>query len=102
MGTGFARKKKEEKSLRQNLLHLQQTVAQQMASLEVEGSAGNGLVSIVLTGNGEMKSIAIQPTCIDPEDKEGLEALVRAAYNQAFAKLQKFASASGDISSLLN
>ena len=52
----------------------------------VTGSAGNGLVTIVLNGEKEMKEIRIKPECVDPKDVEGLQDLIKAAYMEAFAK----------------
>ena len=36
-----------------------------------------------------MTALKIKPECVDPEDVEGLEDLIRAAYNDAVAKLEK-------------
>lgn len=60
----------------------------QMQSLEATGSAGNGLVSLILTGEHELKSITIKPDCVDREDVEGLQDLIKAAYNDAKKKLE--------------
>jgi nucleoid-associated protein EbfC len=93
MGTGFARKKKEAKQFQHQMTMLQQTLSSQLATLEVEGSAGNGLVTIQLAGSGEIKKITIKPECVDPEDIGGLEALIKAAHQEAFKKLQQVAEA---------
>lgn len=85
MGTGFSRQKKEAKLMQQKLADMQQ----QMATLEVTGTAGNGLVSIILSGEGKMKAIKIKPECVDPEDIEGLEILIKAAYEDAQKKVEK-------------
>jgi DNA-binding YbaB/EbfC family protein len=61
---------------------MQQQVAQAQAELaeaEVTGTAGGGLVTVVVTGLGEFKSIKIDPKAVDPEDVETLEDLVVAA-----------------------
>jgi len=63
---------------------MQQQVAQaqaELAAAEVTGTAGGGLVSVVVTGLGEVKSITINPKVVDPEDVETLEDLVLAAIN---------------------
>jgi DNA-binding YbaB/EbfC family protein len=91
MGTGFARKKKEQKHYQEQLMKMQQTISEKMEHLEAEGSAGNGLVTITLLGTGELKKIRLQKECVDPEDIEGLEALIKAAYNSAFKQLQEIA-----------
>lgn len=85
MGTGFSRKKKEAKLMQQQFSQIQD----KMGSVEVTGAAGNGLVTITLMGNGEMKSIKIKPECVDKEDLEGLEILIKAAHSDAQKKLKE-------------
>lgn len=83
MGSGFAKKKKQAKVLQEQLSQFQT----QMQKAEAIGSAGNGLVTLTLTGEHELKSITIKPECVDPEDVEGLQDLIKAAYADATAKL---------------
>lgn len=97
MGTGFAKQKKQAKHLQQQMMHLQQSVATKMSTLEIVGEAGAGLVKITLTGTGEMKKIQINPECVDKEDIEGLEALIKAAYSSAFKEVQSLAESSADL-----
>lgn len=85
MGTGFSKKKKQAKLLQQQFSKLQD----QMQHSEYTGSAGNGLVTLTLTGDGEMKQIKIKPDCVDPDDVEGLEALIKAAYQDAQNKIKE-------------
>ena len=85
MGSGFSKKKKQAKQFQQQLMQMQE----QMANTEVEGSAGNGLVTLKLNGENELKAIKIKPECVDPDDVEGLEDLVRAAYTDALKKLKE-------------
>ncbi len=85
MGSGFAKKKKEAKALQEKFKQMQE----QMKTEQVEGSAGNGLVSITLNGEHEMTKIKIKPDCVDPEDVEGLEDLIKAAYTEAAKKLEE-------------
>lgn len=85
MGTGFAKKKKEAKLLQQQLGKMQS----EAKNIEVKGVAGNGLVSLILNGENEMKQIHIKPECVDKEDVEGLQDLIKAAYNDANAKLKE-------------
>lgn len=83
MGTGFAKKKKQAKEMQNKILEMQD----KMKTAEVIGTAGNGLVTITLTSN-EIKDIKIKPECVDPEDIEGLEDLIKAAYKDASQKLE--------------
>jgi DNA-binding YbaB/EbfC family protein len=61
---------------------MQQQVAQaqgELAAAEVTGTAGGGLVTVVVTGLGEFKSVKIDPKAVDADDVETLEDLVLAA-----------------------
>lgn len=82
MGSGFSKMKKQARLFEQQY----EKVREQMQNVEVTGSAGNGLVTIVLNGEKEMKEIRIKPECVDPKDVEGLQDLIKAAYMEAFAK----------------
>lgn len=84
MGSGFAKKKKQAKLMQDQLMKMQE----KMAAMEVIGEAGNGLVTIKINGDHEVLRITIQPDCVDPEDVEGLEDLIKLAYNNALKKLQ--------------
>jgi hypothetical protein len=90
MGTGFSKKKKQARVLQQQFSKMQEDLKQ----VEAFGTAGNGLVSITLNGDNEMKQISIKPECVDPEDIEGLEDLIKAAYHDALEKLKKESSMS--------
>ncbi len=54
----------------------------------VEATAGGGMVTVVITGGLEIKSITIDPQVIDPKDPGMLQDLVAAAVTQAIAKAQ--------------
>lgn len=84
MGTGFSKKKKQAKLFQDQLSKMQE----QIQHTEVTGSSGNGLVTIVLSGEQDIKSIKIKPECVDKDDIEGLEDLIKAAYNDASQKLK--------------
>lgn len=57
-----------------------------IAKKEFEGKSGGGLVLVSMTGNGEMQKISIDPSLLKAEDKEILEDLIIAAYNDAKMK----------------
>ena len=70
----------------QQLLKQAQRMQQQMqeaqaklASAELTGTAGGGLVTATVSGAGEVLRITIDPKAVDPEDVETLEDLVLAA-----------------------
>ena len=62
-------------------------------SLEVEGTAGGGLVNIRATAKGRILGVSIDDSLIVPEDKQMLEDLVTAAFNDARAKADRAAEA---------
>jgi DNA-binding YbaB/EbfC family protein len=65
---------------------MQQQVAQaqaELAAAELSGTAGGGLVTVVMTGLGEVKSVRIDPAAVDPDDVEALEDMVLAAIRNA-------------------
>ena len=57
-----------------------------LAGAEVEGSAGNGLVTATVTGGGELLRLAVQPAVVDPEDVDTLVDLVVYAVQDAQRK----------------
>lgn len=57
----------------------------------VTGSAGNGLVTVDISGSGDVTSLRIDPKVVDPEDVETLQDLVLGALGDANAKLQQLA-----------
>lgn len=64
-----------------------------LATMEVEGAAGGGLVKVVLTAKGDMRRVTIDPKAVDPNDISMLEDLVLAAYKDAKAKADAMAAA---------
>ena len=60
----------------------------ELDQLEVEGTAGAGLVSVTLSGKGEMKSVKIDDSLIKPAEKEILEDLIVAAHADARRKAE--------------
>lgn len=52
---------------------------QELAESEVVGSAGGGLVSVTMTGSGELTAVSIDPKVVDPDDVESLQDLIVAA-----------------------
>ena len=51
--------------------------------LEVSASAGGGMVKVVASGDMQLKSIAIDPEALDPDDVELLQDMILAAVNDA-------------------
>lgn len=55
----------------------------ELARVQVRGSAGGGLVSATVTATGELIGLEISPAAVDPEDTETLADLVLAAVRDA-------------------
>ena len=47
------------------------------------GTSGGGLVTVTLSGKGEMQGVEIKPEAVDPDDVEMLQDMVLAAVNEA-------------------
>jgi DNA-binding YbaB/EbfC family protein len=60
----------------------------ELDQIEVTGTSGGGLVSVTLSGKGEMKSVKIDETLINPSEKEILEDLIVAAHADARRKAE--------------
>ncbi|RFU22331.1 YbaB/EbfC family nucleoid-associated protein [Geodermatophilus marinus] len=56
---------------------------EQLAQEEVTGSAGGSLVTVTMTGQGEVTAVTISPEAVDPSDVETLQDLVVAAFRDA-------------------
>lgn len=67
-------------------------VQEELAHKTVEASAGGGMVTVVVNGSQEIKSISIEPEVIDASDREMLQDLVVAAVNEGLRKSQEMVS----------
>ncbi len=69
---------------------MQQRLREAQAKMEeitAEGSAGGGMVKVTLKGKGELAALVIDPSLLQPADKEMVEDLVKAAHSDARRKL---------------
>ncbi|MDD3337022.1 MAG: YbaB/EbfC family nucleoid-associated protein [Eubacteriales bacterium] len=89
----------------QQLMRQAQKLQEQMAKAqedvdakEFTAQAGGGMVTVVVTGKRELKSIEIKPECVDPEDVELLQDMVLAAVNEALRNAEE--TRSSEISKL--
>jgi nucleoid-associated protein EbfC len=81
----------------------------ELAEAEVEGSAGGGVVRVVVTGKQTVVSVTIDPTAVDPDDVDMLQDLITVALNDgldssrrlAEQKMGAMASLSGGLGGLL-
>lgn len=63
-------------------------VQKQLASLEVQGEAGGGMVRIVMTCNHRVRRLEIEDS-LAGERKSMLEDLIKAAFNDALKKVER-------------
>jgi DNA-binding YbaB/EbfC family protein len=69
-----------------------QSLQAEIVALEVTGTAGAGLVTVVVDGKGGLKSVKIDASLAKPEEVEILEDLIVAAANDARAKAEALAA----------
>ncbi|HEY1362886.1 MAG TPA: YbaB/EbfC family nucleoid-associated protein [Xanthobacteraceae bacterium] len=60
----------------------------ELDQIEVEGSSGGGLVTVRLSGKGEMKAVKIDASLLQPQEKEIVEDLIVAAHAEARRKAE--------------
>ncbi|MDP2779702.1 MULTISPECIES: YbaB/EbfC family nucleoid-associated protein [Devosia] len=58
----------------------------ELAALVVEGRSGGGMVTVSLSGKGDMRGVKIDPSMFKEDDVEVLEDLIIAAHADAKAK----------------
>ncbi len=57
--------------------------------VEVEGQSGGGMVRVTLTAKGAMKSVTIDPSLLNAQEKEIVEDLIVAAHADARVKAER-------------
>ncbi|MFC4337270.1 YbaB/EbfC family nucleoid-associated protein [Salininema proteolyticum] len=68
-----------------------QQAQEELAEAEVEASSGGGLVTAVVSGEGDLKKVSIDPKAVDTDDLESLEDMVVAAVQAASADAKAMA-----------
>ena len=79
---------KQVQKMQQDMMAAQESLKDEV----VEASAGGGMVTVKVSGDLDVKSIAIDPEAVDPEDVEMLQDMVTAAVNQAVDQAQQLAA----------
>lgn len=74
---------KQAQEMQENLKKAQE----QIASMEVEGQSGAGMVKVVMTGRHDVKRVSIDPSVLS-DDKDMLEDLIAAAVNDAVRRVE--------------
>lgn len=76
---GFGNLMKQAKRMQEELERAQAEIAE----MRIEASAGGGMVTAVVTGQGELANLRIEPEVVDPDDIEMLIDLIIAAVQEA-------------------
>jgi nucleoid-associated protein EbfC len=84
MKGGLGALMKQAQQMQENMQKMQEG----LASVEVEGQSGAGLVKVVMTCRHQVKRVTIDPSLLG-EDKEMLEDLVAAGINDAVRKVEE-------------
>lgn len=84
MKGGLGNLMKQAQAMQESLRKAQE----ELASIEVTGNAGGGMVSITMTCRYDVKRVQIDPSLLT-DDKEVLEDLVAAAMNDAVRKVER-------------
>jgi DNA-binding YbaB/EbfC family protein len=63
-----------------------QMLQAELDAMSVEGQAGGGLVTVVLSGKGDLKTVRVDETLFKPGEKEIVEDLIVAAHAEARRK----------------
>lgn len=74
---------KQAQAMQDNMKKMQE----QLATIEVEGQSGAGLVKVTMTCKNDVKRVVIDPSLLG-DDKDMLEDLVAAAFNDAVRKAE--------------
>ena len=74
---------KQAQQMQQKMGEMQE----QLASVEMTGMAGGGMVQVTLNGKGDVKKVKLDKAVVDPEEVEVLEDLLVAAFNDARQKV---------------
>jgi DNA-binding YbaB/EbfC family protein len=78
---------KQAQAMQDNLKRAQDELAQ----VEVEGQSGAGLVKVTMTCKHDVRRVAIDPSLLG-EDRDMLEDLVAAAFNDAVRRAEQVSS----------
>lgn len=84
MKGGLGNIMKQAQAMQENM----QKAQSELASIEVIGESGGGLVKLVMTCRYDVKSVQIAPELVGDEDREVLEDLIAAAMNDAVRKVE--------------
>jgi DNA-binding YbaB/EbfC family protein len=73
----------------QQAKQMQEQMQKRMAEIQVEATAGGGMVTVVVNGTKQLQSLRIDPEVVSKEDVEMLQDLILAAINDAHRKVDE-------------
>ena len=76
-------------SMMKQAQQMQEKMAQEIAQIRVEASAGGGMVSVKMNGQKQLTEIRIDPEVFAGKDQELLQDMVRAAVNEASRRVDE-------------
>jgi DNA-binding YbaB/EbfC family protein len=79
---------KQAQQMQARMMQIQEKLAEET----VEGSAAGGMVKAVVTGQGQLVEVKIDPEVIKPEEAEVLEDLILVAVNDGIEKSRELAN----------
>ena len=75
---------KQAQEMQAKLMEAQSKIGE----LEIEGTAGGGMVTVVISGKVDLKKITIDPALLTAENADIVSDLIVAAFNDAKSKLE--------------
>ena len=73
----------------QQAQQMQERLHKQMAEMRIEGAAGGGMVTVIVSGHKQLQSIKIDPEVVSKDDVEMLQDLIVAAVSDAHRKVDE-------------
>ena len=80
---------KQAQAMQDNMKKAQE----ELGSIEVTGESGSGMVKVTMTCKHDVKRVQIDPSLVVADDKDMLEDLVAAAFNDAARKVEETSQA---------
>jgi len=81
----IAKMMQQAKKMQENMKQMQA----EMAAMEITGEAGGGMVKVMMSGDQIVHRVDIDPSVWQEQDKDLIEDLVAAAFNQASQKVSE-------------
>lgn len=102
-GANMSQLMKQAQQMQKDMAKAQEEVA----ALEIEHTAGGGMITVKVNGKNQLVDLKIEPDAVDPEDVEMLQDMIIAAVNGALEKVAeaseaRMAQASGGLGGLGN